>query len=64
MTSWEPALRAAVTRAAEGRDIIERIDHAEKLIVIKPDVTNPHLLRTIEETVRRVATGYKVVQLT
>lgn len=64
MASWEPALRAAVTRSAEGRDTIERIDHDKKLIVIKSDVTNPLLLRTIEEAVKRVASGYKVVQLT
>lgn len=63
MASWEPELRAAVTRAA-GREIIESIDHNRKMIVIKSDVTDPSSLRDLERLVGQVATGYRVVQLT
>jgi hypothetical protein len=64
MTSWEPALRAAIRQLAGGRDIIERIDHDEKIIEIKLDVIDPSLLRGIEEAVNQVAPGYRVEQLT
>ena len=64
MENWEPALRAAVRQLTGGQDIIERIDHDEKVIEIKLDVTDPSLLRGIEAAVDQVAPGYRVEQLT
>jgi hypothetical protein len=63
MASWEPALRAAVRQLTGGQDIIERIDHDQKVIEIKLDVIDPSLLRGIEEAVNP-APDYRVEQLT
>jgi hypothetical protein len=64
MENWEPALRAAVRQLTGGEDIIERIDHDDKVIEIKLDVIEPSLLRGVEEAVNQVAPGYRVEQLT
>jgi len=65
MASWEPGLVAAITRLVGGENPVEKIDHVAKVIEIKRDArVEPFVLRRIEQEIKRVGIGYRVVQLT
>lgn len=60
MPIWEAQLRKDAAEVV-GVDPIEEIDDQRKLVIIKPDISDPPTMRELERIVRQV--GYEVKQL-